>query len=278
MKNHVVSSDSVARYEARIDCYVTDALRSGVRRFDDLLCMLPGIYPTEVTAALDRLSARTSLEWCDGNSRDTDPGRDGTHFFPRGVLPVPHPLDYDWRFSATATRLLLATASALSAQDSTLAVLGAPTVFAQAISDSLPRRFILFDTNPIATALLAPLAPPQSVFCMDLLRDDIPELGVPAVIADPPWYPEYVTGFLWSTRHLLRIGGYALLSLPPLGTRPGIEAERAATVAYACRLGLSLVRIEAGALPYLSPPFEQNALSAQGLNGIPLRHCQTITA
>jgi len=41
-------------------------------------------------------------------------------------------------------------------------------------------------------------------------------------------------------------------------------------VAYALRLGLSLVRIEAGALPYLSPPFEQNALGAQGLTGIPL--------
>lgn len=61
-----------------------------------------------------------------------------------------------------------------------------------------------------------------------------------------------------------------LVSLPPLGTRPGMATERAEFLALAEELGLRRVRLDEGALPYLSPPFEQNALRADGMPGVPV--------
>jgi len=223
----------------------------------------------DVIAALERLGLRVSAEPC-GTRRVDVEEREGTRFLPRGLLPVPHPLDYDWRFSGAAKRLLVALAEQLTARESRVVILGAPTVFAEVMARGTQRRFVLFDSNPISTAVLGRIAPAQSVFCVDLQRDNIGPLDASVVVADPPWYPEHIASFLWSTRQVLQVGGQALLSLPPLGTRPGIEAERQEVVAYAARLGLSLLRIDAGMLPYLSPPFEQNALAAGGLPAIPL--------
>jgi hypothetical protein len=252
-----------------VDRCIADIIGKGVHRFDELLCALPGVYPIDVMAALGRLGLRVSVEPCDTRRVDVDE-REGTRFLPRGLLPVPHPLDYDWRFSGAAKRLLVALAEQLATRKSTVAILDAPTVFAEAMARGTQRRFVLFDSNPITTAVLGRIAPAQSVFCVDLQRDDIGPLDARVVVADPPWYPEHIASFLWATRQVLQVGGQALLSLPPLGTRPGIEAERQEIVAYAGRLGLSLLRIDAGVLPYLSPPFEQNALGAEGLPAIPL--------
>jgi hypothetical protein len=89
------------------------------------------------------------------------------------------------------------------------------------------------------------------------------------VVADPPWYIEEMQAFLWVAAYLCRPGGRILLSLPPIGTRPAIEQERARLLKWACTLGLAPIGVESAALPYVSPLFERNALRAQHLQTVP---------
>jgi hypothetical protein len=80
---------------------------------------------------------------------------------------------------------------------------------------------------------------------------------------------EYLESFLWSASKFCAIKGYLLLSVPPDGTRPNVKQEWTKIMVLAKRLGFSLVNIEYGVLPYLTPPFEQNALRAENLHNIP---------
>ena len=57
--------------------------------------------------------------------------------------------------------------------------------------------------------------------------------------------------------------------MPPDGTRPNVKQEWTRIKALAKRLGFSLVNMEYGVLPYVTPPFERNALMAENLHNIP---------
>ena len=79
-----------------------------------------------------------------------------------------------------------------------------------------------------------------------------------------------VTSFIWAACELLRPSGHLLISLPPTGTRPGIESELEYLLNWSQQeFGLSLVNIERGVLPYRTPLFEQNALRAENILNFP---------
>ena len=52
--------------------------------------------------------------------------------------------------------------------------------------------------------------------------------------------------------------------MPPSGTRPNMSAEWERTIQWANQLGLMFLHKESQALSYHTPPFEQNALRADG--------------
>src|ERR1700722_12828853 len=93
-----------------VDGWVLEALKSGVIEFGPLVCALPGVYPSVVRNAIRRLARsrgilieplqRTlpdlSIDW---------PLRQGHSV--QLALPVPHPLDFDWRFAPAANERLL---------------------------------------------------------------------------------------------------------------------------------------------------------------------------
>jgi hypothetical protein len=102
-----------------------------------------------------------------------------------------------------------------------------------------------------------------------LARDPLPELTASVVIADPPWYEDEIQVFLWVARRLCIDSGYVLLSVPPLGTRPGIAVTWTRVITWAEQIGLQLRHLEPGVLPYETPPFERNALLADGVPSTP---------
>jgi len=115
----------------------------------------------------------------------------------------------------------------------------------------------------------AEAAPEARVLQCDVTNDPLPDLMAALVLADPPWYEEHIHSFLWTASQLCALGGHLLVSMPQAGTRPGIAEEWADTLDWAERVGLSLIRLEQGALSYVTPPFERNALRAEGLYSIP---------
>lgn len=248
-----------------VDSWVSEATSSGVHRFDDLLRWLPGVYPLEAAASVRRLRA-------DGDLSNTDASRllAGTTSRNRIVegrlsFPAPHPLDSDWRFTSPTSAMLLHESMAVRKPGDTVICLGTPSVFQEAHWQGMGRSTRLIDGNTAVICHFAQLGLAPQVWQADLLSDPLPPVRSSVVVADPPWYPDEMTAFLWSASRICTFGGHVLISIPARGTRPGIAAEVGRLLDYSRTVGFEVTRVEPGVLEYESPPFERNALKAAGI-------------
>lgn len=268
-----------SRFAEFIDGLLLEVIHRGLTSFDQILLSLPGVYPSTALASLQRLASKGKIPekmfldavklTSDRQCKQMTPESSGGGTTGRVVLPVPHPLDFDWRFGDKATDHLLERCLELTDVEDCAVLLGTPSVLARAIEHDFPRKMVLFEGNPAVTDSLTRFAPKGSVFNCDLTGDELPQISAKAVICDSPWYMEYVKSFLWSACQLCATDGYLLLSTPPAGTRPNVSEEWAMILEWADRLGFRLLSVEYGVLPYVSPPFERNALKVEGLHNIP---------
>jgi hypothetical protein len=227
-------------------------VRAGPTSFDDLICHLPGVYPTEVRAALGRLhvgSTITDAQLERALRRQPKPA-----LLPLPpTLPVPHPLDFDWRFAPDGVDALVSAGERCAGVNAHVVCVGAPSLHERLVTAG--RQSTLLDANEEMVAALSHLGP-RSIRTR-LGYDPLPAVVGEAVVIDPPWYPEHVELFLWAA------------SFPPAGTRAGVAEERERALSFAATVGLSLVEIRRGELAYRSPPFERIALEAAGLVELP---------
>lgn len=260
-------------FAGHVDHWVHRAVNARVCTFGDLLRWLPGVYPSVVVDSLRRQLVTGQIPLLRGArllSQSTGRVTSGVSSLALDGLPVPHPLDFDWRFSGEAVERILAEAFLLSRHRGSVGVVGAPSVVFKASRTWRSGGVIAFDINPRVIASLGRLGDRVVSLRRDFLIDEPPRLRLDIVVTDPPWYFDELCSALWFCRGVCRTGGFVLASIPPLGTRPGIAEERARLVEFTSRLGLHLVRIEAAELPYRSPPFERNALRAAGIAGTPV--------
>lgn len=253
---------------AAVDQWIRTAVdrNSDTPSFGSLLCQLPGVYPTVVVQSLHRLarsgeadSATMQRLLVESQQLHSD-CRVRTH----DALPVPHPLDFEWRFTPSTCSRLLAEAVTLASEKDPVVLLGTPSLAAKSSTRSDIGRFVTLDTNPAMLEYLGRCCPRVRAYRFDAARDRLPDLppaGV--VVADPPWYPEHMKSFLWTASHLCKNHGHVLLCLPPMGTRPGIGAERDALISWATLRGLECLHVHKGIAAYQTPLFEHNALRTQ---------------
>jgi hypothetical protein len=225
-----VAPEPGASFGQVLETLVADAVARGASSFTDLLARLPGAWPPDVHAALDRLSAggivdSSLVHPLVGRAR-CGPGADlvVNHAID---LPSPHPLDYDWRFDERTVASLLDRCLELTADGDSIALLGAPSLLRSALERNLARRFVLLDRNRAVTDELASVRTDAVAFC-DLARGPLPKLDARVIVADPPWYPAYTRAFLWAATQTAVPRARVLLSQPTPITRPGVLAERAA--------------------------------------------------
>jgi hypothetical protein len=242
--------------------------------FNDLVERLPGVWPPLAQAALVQLAATGRLDPVTHNRLMPGSGS-ASRMFTGGstraheiLLPLPHPLDYDWRFSEQTVSGLLAHCLDLTQPGDTVVLLGTPTLLRAALEQRAPRRFVLLDRAKATVNRLAGVAPRGTVIACDLGTDPLPKLSARVVVADPPWYPAHVRAFLWAAARLAAPGAHVLLSEPALGTRPGVLVDQAAGRAFAERVGLIPIAHHPGGLQYVSPQFERRALEAVGLTSV----------
>lgn len=264
------------QYEEFTDGLVFTQLERGIARFDLLLISLPGIYPSFLLASLQRLVAAGEISqhlFVDilGQAQQKQNAHNNIEQHQhRIILPVQHPLDFEWRFSDKATANLLERVTTLTTSEQSVALLGSPSILRMAFEIDYPRSMILLDANPIVLESLAKVAPKETIILCDISKDEPPEISAGTVIVDPPWYEEHIRSFLWAACKICMPGGYLLVSLPPAGTRPGISQELDNILQWAQdELGLSLLSLERAVLPYATPLFERNALRAEGIYTVP---------
>lgn len=231
-------------YEAMVDEWVRRSLPK-VSTFADLVPILPGVYPAEVAASLQRQGINLPT----GVSELLLP--------PRG--PIPHPLDGDWRLHPDSHDKFLAIAKEQGAKR--IALLGCPSlVDPLAVIASVS----LVDSN----RAWKPYVDPTLIeACWGDVSDALPHwVGrFDLAIADPPWYPFDFDRFLATAAALVAPGGCVVLSWPSEGTRPGMAHEWETMIEFAARMHLRLERRERHALRYATPFHEGCAIRAAGL-------------
>ena len=262
------SSMSTQQFERTVDHWVRDAVAHGHASLDRIIRALPGVYPSVVRDALRRVASQPPTAVDLKVLQETlwpQLAPPAPHVI---ALPVPHPLDYDWRFSEATVADLLNMSGSLAAPGAAIALLGTPSIMRAVIEVPRSYQFTLLEANAVMTTFLTQVAPAARIVRCDVGRDPLPDIAASVVIADPPWYEEHIRSFLWAACQLCHVGGSILMSVPPIGTRPGIAQEWERTQIWAEQLGLALVRLEPNALEYLTPQFERNALRADGLDTI----------
>lgn len=260
-------SQSKAVFAARVDNLTEAGIMDGVTSFAALLHRLPGVYPTELLVSLDRLTSREAIDAAVAVSIKQQAQANGSVLVEgRSLLPLPHPLDYEWRFTPDAARSLLNRAADLTSAGGDVLLFGTPGLAVEALTLPIGRRIAFLAENNGVTdrvyALNRATGEPLSIaFC----SNGLPHESSDAVLLDPPWYLDFVRPMLTAAAHACRPGGVVLISLPPDGARPSAEADRQATIAFARRLGLAMLEHSPLTIGYETPFFERNALVATGI-------------
>lgn len=261
-------------FEKRIDNFVRNRVKGGLTRFDHIVLSLPGVYPSVALSSLQRLAANnkvpnTVLTAAKDFVRDSNASNSSGSINDqlRPGLPLPHPLDFEWRFGDEALDRLLGLSIELSPKNEPIVLLGVPSVLNKTRNQKNSRRFLLLEANKSIINYYEPIK--ESIFNCDLTCDVLPKISASVVICDPPWYVEYFKHFLWAAKELLCEGGYLLLSTPPVGTRPNIINEWKIVLNFSKQLGFRLTRFDKNSLPYVSPLFEINSLRAEGIINVP---------
>lgn len=142
------------QFHARIDDLVAIALASGSSTFEGLLRSLPGVWPVDALAALKRLEGAGRLLASIAVQLAQEAGN-ATYPVPAySDLPVPHPLDFEWRFTSSTSRILLSIADDLAPKSYGLLLYGTPGVASHAISHSLQRTItFVAEDNPVTRRL-----------------------------------------------------------------------------------------------------------------------------
>jgi hypothetical protein len=250
----------------RVVSWIERLVEHGERDFASLVSRLPGVDPIYVATTLKRLGDS-------GGGRPYQLLRDqACHPAARepedAAIPfVPHPLDFDWRFTPTCALEIASQVFAL-AEAERITLLGTPTLITALESHLPPSAIRLFDKNLLWRDRFGREDPSLNVTASDLTLDDLAVDTLAAsdvVVMDPPWYPSIQRAYVWAATQLIRPGGFVLTTAPPQGTRPRVLAERAEIEAYADTAGLVPVRSCEGSVRYVTPPFEVNAMRAAGV-------------
>ena len=257
----------------QVDAWISGALADGKENFSEILCALPGVYPTEVLPSLHRITAAGRMQPDHLAAIERDASRRRT-FVHRGIdwLPLPHPLDFEWRFSGETCAALLVKADALSRRDQPVALIGTPGLCAHLLEHGpVGRPFSFLGEDNVVSEELRRRAVREVAEISFTACDADPGPGgtADAVIIDPPWYADYIRPLLRMAAAACRVGGHVLVSLPPEGVRPSARVDRQRTLALAQRLGLRAVTCEPGTLAYDTPFFEWNSLAAVGIGNLP---------
>ena len=227
--------------------------------FESFVAAMPGVLPDEALAALRRLKVPDAQRLADDAVTD----RAGHFIDQGGLLPLPHPLDSEFRFdAATAAILAKALIEATSPGDEIL-LIGVPSIAVELAAMDTNRvvRFLGPDNSVTASV--------QSAFKHRPLRlDQGPGATAAAALLDPPWYSEPMAELIRVCAGGCRKGALVTLVAPPIGTRPDIALDRSHFMRVAAETGLTATGAE-GPVCYRTPLFELATLERQGIARLP---------
>lgn len=239
-----------------------------VDSFRSLTARSKGAWPVHLLDALcvvktkgDDLAKRASILIAEAAIRTTDKAYLPSHD-PR--LPLPHPLDSDWRFDRLTKLGLLKALLAASDEDKILLV-GMPTIVLAAADAGVDHRIVhaVRDGDPVAEAL-ADLAPRATAIPIE----DFPKRPIAACAAvDPPWYDDVGVPMVERAIAGTIPGGTVFICGPDEMTGASAASALKGIQAKGAQFGLADVK-RVARTRYETPLFEMMALGELGVHSV----------
>ena len=223
--------------------------------FESFVAAMPGVLPDEALASLHRISDDQARRLIADAAND----RAGPLVDQCAALPLPHPLDSEFRFDATTAAILARSLVDATRAGDEILLIGVPSVAVELATMNVDRviRFLGPD-NCVTRAV-------RSAF--EGQRLEI-EQGTghtaAAALLDPPWYEEPMSDLIAICAHGLKGDAIMQLVLPPIGTRPEIARDRSTFLAAAATAGFRQTGTS-GPVCYRTPLFELAAMERQGI-------------
>ena len=173
--------------------------------------------------------------------------------------PEPHPIDFEWRFTADDADAL---ATEIASYPGRIACLGTPGVFWRLARSG--RDVVLYDRNPRIRRYIEAALPRGAghVETVDLNAACPVSTGYDIVLMDPPWYLHQYEVWLAHCSRIVVPGGLLVTSLFPPMLRPGAAHQRQCVKKRLSELGVIERRRP---VLYATPLFEQEVLDTAGL-------------
>ena len=260
-------SDATA-FRHFVDDTVLGTIRAGARRFPELLQRLPSIFPTEVLSSINRLSkarliSDTIADLLKLDAASVYEPQSGEYAF----LSLPHPLDFEWRFTSRTSRSLLKLADTLTPAHGDISLFGTPGLAAEVFRQPMTQSVRFFaEDNLVTRCLIAHQRRTSVPMSIILFKGRLPRASADTLLLDPPWYMDFFRPMLATAAFACRQGGVICMSLLPRGTRPGAIRDRKNILRFATQLGLRVIDYRPLEICYETPFFEANALAATGVN------------
>lgn len=243
-----------------IDRLLADAVPVAAS-FAALLPAVAGAGPTDVLLGLRRIRQRPGFKAA-ANALIIDAARQGSPLpavEQPAALPLPHPLDSEWRFApGSVGELVRRLLDATSSGDEVLLV-GTPSVAAALSRTDADRKIRFVGPDDLISAEV------ERLFAGDprLVRGSGGQAV--AAIVDPPWYGGPFAEMLAVCARGCRRSAPVLTVMPRIATRPGLSADATEMLASAAELGFARADADTFEVRYRTPLFEARALERCGL-------------
>lgn len=268
----------IRRYLDDIDNIVVNTIKD-TSDFYDLISNCAGIHPIEIINSIDRIYKDGNLDDLTYKSITSSISQAKQCLLnkPKNNLPIPHQLDYDWRFSESGIDTFVIRINELinSKSFKRIAFIGSPSLFryyCEAGTKNIDIFLIDFNANKHIKKEFLP-SNAYVVNCnlnYDLdMELKVDQINADIVVMDPPWYPEYYKKFFDITDIIGSVKCLVYGVFPPLLTRESILSERNEINSYIKNYGFNNIEYDPLCIEYCTPPFEQNVLKANGIYNFP---------
>ena len=261
-------------YKKKLNSLIINEITKGKANFGTLLKNLPGIYPTLLLERLEVLNYENKIpgivfefaqKYVAKNSI-----KNSSKVKIDKVIPCPHPLDFEWRYTCETRKYLKHLCYKVTGQSDKILFIGAPTLYISTVKENPLRNPFLMDNNNEILNSIAENFNSAGLINYDVFEMDPPNFKTSCVVVDPPWYKQHFQAFLWTASKMVDLNSTVFISFPSLGTRPTVLKERIDLTNFARSVGLELINTENNSIRYISPFFEFNALRAQNILNYPI--------
>lgn len=227
--------------------------------FEAFVAALPGVFPDEALAALRRIGGPNAERL----AADAATDRAGDLIDQCTMLPLPHPIDSEFRFEEATARMFAKTLVEATRAGDEILLIGVPSVAIELGGMDVDRQVrFLGPDNTVTDAVRAAFRGQRLVLAQG------PGRTAAAALVDAPWYVDPMVELIEVCAHGCRDQALVTLTFPRLGTRPDVVADRAAYFGAAASAGL-LPTGSADPVCYRTPLFELAALEQCGIGRLP---------